>query len=283
MKSPKTPKANSTSKKNVSTSPCRAIGKEKALEQLKTSIKSIQGKLGRKADTSIHKARKNQSENIKSGKHQTQPDVKKSLSVNKVPVCKKQPPVKNPPKKLSQVKKPVDLKQNSKKTINNSQKESKTVQQDLVSDIINNSNIVIHNKSVKNFKIPKNKEVTKASNDVITKIQAVSNAEVNDSFNRQESVPNDIDNTATLEDSKNEFLATFVDDMEWEEDTAPATPCVAASNSLVTASDDIVLPADVDMFEFEDYHEQADGITDCIRVSHIFIICLAHFSKSMFG
>ena len=176
------------------------------------------------------------------------------------------------------------MKQNSKKTINNSQKESKTVKQDLVSDIINNSNIVIHNKSVKYFKIPKNKEVKKASKDVITKIQAAHNVEVNDSLNRQISGPNDIDNTATLEDSKNEFLATFVDDMEWEEDTAPATLCLAASNHLdVTASDDIVLPADVDMFEFEDYHEQADGITDFIRVSNIFYICLAHFSKSMFG
>ena len=72
--------------------------------------------------------------------------------------------------------------------------------------------------------------------------------------------------------------------MEWEEDTAPATPCVAASNHLdVTASDDIVLPADVDMFEFKVYHEQADGITDFIRVSHLFFLySLGAFFKTIF-
>ena len=217
MKSPKTPKSSSSkaAKQNKSLesyiADVKAIQAKGEIEKIKEAKRSLQSKDISKTDS---KLKSNTDKTLKSPSKRKSSVIKKQDSITLQSICKR---------KDSKIK-------------------SKPIVKDLVSNIINSSNVLV--KTIPNkperFKIPK-----KAANNYITPT-IVPDKVINETIN----------NIKPLDSTKVDTEDVFVDDMEWE-----------AEESCITENS-LILPTDIEMFELDGYDNSdvADGLEQCIRV-----------------
>ena len=221
MKSPITPKSSSSkaAKQNKSLesyiADIKAIQAKGEIEKIKEAKRSLKSKDISKTDS---KLKYNKDKTLKSPSKRKSSVIKKQDSITLQSKCKR----KDSKIKSSALPKPIV--------------------KDLVSNIINSSNVLV--KTIPNkperFKIPK-----KAANNYITPT-IVPDTVINETIN----------NIKPLDSTKVDTEDVFVDDMEWE-----------AEESCITENS-LILPTDIEMFELDGYDngDVADGLEQCIRV-----------------
>jgi len=245
VKSPKTPKSSSLKTNNKKDNSRKS---DKSLESYIADVKAIQSK--------DEKEKKNIG--VKNQPKTRHPSPIKTNS-RKSDLDKKS--IKSPLKRKSREIKEKDSKSTTKR------KDCKTkpcaipkpIVQDLVSNIINSSNVLVKSKPNKSerFKIPKK---TVHNDNVDTIAQPNTSASV-----PWENIKETTHNIRPSESTKVDNENVFLDDMEWEAD----------SLSIGAEDSSIILPTDIEMFELD--HDDngfdhdgggshGDGQLQCIRV-----------------
>ncbi len=246
VKSPKTPKSSSLKSNDKKDNSRRS---DKSLESFIADVKANQSKDEKeKKNIGVKNPPKTRHIPIKTNSRKSDLDKKS---------------IKSPLKRKSREIKEKDSKSTTKRKDCRTKPSAipKPIVQDLVSNIINSSNVLVKSKPNKSerFKIPKK---TVHNDNVDTIAQPNTSASV-----PWENIKETIHNIRPLESTKVDNENVFLDDMEWEADSC---------SSIGEGDSSIILPTDIEMFELD--HDDngfdhdgggshGDGQLQCIRVS----------------